>query len=137
MSASKATRGREPFTDLLALARAELHPAGLALRALVRDCDPACVELVWPKLKMASFGVGPRKLTQHYAYLAIHARHLNLGFYEGAFLADPNHLLEGTGKALRHVKIHGVPLREAAALKALIEQAVARRRRAASGTGMG
>ena len=31
--------------------------------------------------------------------------YINLGFYQGAVLADPERLLEGTGKGLRHVKI--------------------------------
>ncbi|MBL0024290.1 MAG: DUF1801 domain-containing protein [Saprospiraceae bacterium] len=34
--------------------------------------------------------------------------HVNLGFNYGADLPDPHHLLEGTGKLFRHVKIKSV-----------------------------
>lgn len=32
--------------------------------------------------------------------------HINLGFYKGAELTDPEGLLEGTGKGVRHVKVY-------------------------------
>jgi hypothetical protein len=31
--------------------------------------------------------------------------HVNVGFFRGAELFDPNGLLEGTGKFIRHVKL--------------------------------
>ena len=34
--------------------------------------------------------------------------YINLGFYQGAVLADPQRLLEGTGKGLRHAKIRSL-----------------------------
>jgi hypothetical protein len=37
--------------------------------------------------------------------ITVYATHINLGFYHGASLADPNAILEGTGKGLRHVKV--------------------------------
>ena len=40
-----------------------------------------------------------------FCYVVGYARHVNLGFCQGAGLADPEGLLEGTGKAMRHVKI--------------------------------
>ncbi len=40
-----------------------------------------------------------------FCYVVGYARHVNLGFCEGAGLPDPEGLLEGTGKAMRHVKI--------------------------------
>ena len=41
-------------------------------------------------------------------YLMPHKAWVNLGFYQGVTLPDPLRLLEGTGKALRHVKLRGV-----------------------------
>lgn len=40
-----------------------------------------------------------------FCYVVGYAKHVNLGFCEGAGLRDPEKLLEGTGKAMRHVKI--------------------------------
>ena len=42
------------------------------------------------------------------AALAPHAEHVNLQFYRGTSLPDPGGLLEGTGKAMRHVKLRAV-----------------------------
>ena len=39
------------------------------------------------------------------AYFMVHAGHITFGFHRGAILEDPQGLLEGTGKALRHVKL--------------------------------
>jgi len=40
-----------------------------------------------------------------FCYVVGYAKHVNLGFCEGAGLSDPEGLLEGTGKTMRHVKI--------------------------------
>jgi len=39
-----------------------------------------------------------------FCYIATNARHVNLGFPRGAALPDPNRLLEGEGKTMRHIK---------------------------------
>ena len=35
-----------------------------------------------------------------------HNNYVRLGFFNGATMPDPQNLLEGTGKKLRHIKIH-------------------------------
>jgi hypothetical protein len=76
-----------------------------AIRSLVRQLHPGVVEVVWPHQGTVGWGVGPRKMSEHYAYLAVHPTHVNLGFYRGASLPDPAGLLGGTGKAMRHIRI--------------------------------
>jgi hypothetical protein len=39
-----------------------------------------------------------------FCYIATNARHVNLGFPGGAVLPDPNRVLEGEGKTMRHIK---------------------------------
>jgi hypothetical protein len=84
----------------------ELRGCGADVRELLHDGRPtAC-------LKDAAF-----------AYVGAYAAHANLGFFYGAFLADPAGLLQGEGKRMRHVKLRwGEPLNEAA-LRALIAAA--------------
>ena len=48
---------------------------------------------------------------------------MNLGFMYGAELDDPEGLLEGTGKLLRHIKIRSLEELRRAAVKSLVEQA--------------
>ncbi|HEX2221138.1 MAG TPA: DUF1801 domain-containing protein [Candidatus Limnocylindria bacterium] len=79
-----------------------------AVRELVRRLHPEVVEVVWPHQGTVGWGVGPKKMSEHYAYLAVHPRHVNLGFYRGASLPDPAGLLGGPGKDMRHIRLDGV-----------------------------
>ena len=72
-------------------------------------------------------------MTDGYAYIMPMRRYINLGFYQGAVLADPNRLLEGTGKGLRHVKIRSLAEANRPPVRALVATALARRRRGATG----
>lgn len=116
------------FKDILDMASPELRPVCESLRNLVASQHADFVELVWPNLKIANFGVGPKKMSQHYAYIAVQSGHVNLGFYHGASLADPNGLLEGTGKTLRHVKICDLAGAGSSAVANLLRAAIAERR---------
>lgn len=40
-----------------------------------------------------------------FAYVDAFTAHVNVGFFRGAEIADPEGLLEGSGKFMRHVKI--------------------------------
>lgn len=40
-----------------------------------------------------------------FAYVAAFKAHVNIGFYNGAELADPAGLLQGSGRYMRHVKL--------------------------------
>lgn len=60
-----------------------------------------------------------------FAYVNAFTAHVNVGFFCGAELADPHHLLEGTGKYMRHVKLRPDRGVDAGALTELIEAAYA------------
>ena len=49
--------------------------------------------------------------------------YVNVGFFRGAEIADPDGLLEGTGKSMRHVKLRPGHDVDAKALMKLIETA--------------
>jgi hypothetical protein len=55
-----------------------------------------------------------------FAYVNAFTSHVNVGFFHGASLADPEGLLEGAGKYMRHVKLKPGRTIDASALKALI-----------------
>ena len=55
-----------------------------------------------------------------FAYVNAFRSHVNVGFFHGASLADPEGLLEGVGKYMRHVKLKPGRTIDAAALEALI-----------------
>ena len=60
-----------------------------------------------------------------FAYVNAFTSHVNVGFFGGAELSDPNGLLEGTGKFMRHVKLRPGITSDSDALKTLIEKAYA------------
>ena len=60
-----------------------------------------------------------------FGYVSVFTNHVNVGFFHGAELFDPNGLLEGTGKFMRHVKLRPDHEVDEAALRKLIDTAYA------------
>jgi hypothetical protein len=58
-----------------------------------------------------------------FAYVNAFKAHANVGFFQGATLADPAGLLEGGGKRMRHVKLRPGEELDSGALSALIAEA--------------
>ena len=58
-----------------------------------------------------------------FAYVNAFKAHVNVGFFRGAELSDPNGLLEGTGKFMRHVKLRTEGDVDTTALSKLIDTA--------------
>jgi len=96
-------------------------------RAPIVDVYPEVVEVPWPRQNVAGYGIGPKKMSEHFCYIALHDDHVNLGFNQGAELPDPEELLEGPGKMLRHTKITEPEDLDDPALRRLLEEARAHR----------
>ena len=118
------------FADLLEIASEPLRPVVQRLRDLILDVDPATHEVVRLGERAASYGCGPRKMVEGYAYIMPFKSWVNLGFFQGASLSDPRGLLEGKGVRLRHVKVRSVGAAENPALRDLIVEAHAERKAA-------
>jgi hypothetical protein len=58
-----------------------------------------------------------------FGYVNAFTAHVNVGFFHGASLPDPERLLEGTGKYLRHVKLRPSQPDDSFALLALVAAA--------------
>ena len=83
-----------------------IRQCGDDVRELLHDGHPtACVE-----------GAG-------FAYVNTFRAHVNVGFFRGAEIGDPEGLLEGTGRFMRHVKLGPDHEVDARALKRLINVA--------------
>lgn len=84
---------------------------------IMRDCGEDVRELLHDGHPTACVGDAA------FGYVNAFKAHVNVGFFRGAELADPERLLEGTGKFMRHVKLR--PEREVddRALMKLIETA--------------
>jgi len=97
------------------------------LRELIATVYPDVVEVPWPKQHVIGYGVGPKKMSEHFCYIGAHSEHVNLGFNYGAVLADPDQMLEGAGKKFRHVKILDLKSLQQPEVRSLIERAIKER----------
>ena len=111
------------FEDTVASAGDHARELASLLRKLIIRVMPDVVEVPWPKMWMASYGVGPKKNTEHFCYISAQKDDVNLGFYYGAELPDPEELLQGSGKLLRHVKIREVRAIRSRGLRELLKVA--------------
>jgi hypothetical protein len=93
------------FEEIMAQASPETEALARRARALIEEVMPDVVEVPWPKQNIIGYGVGPKKMSEHFCYIGVFKSHVNLGFYYGSELPDPESLLEGAGKQLRHIKI--------------------------------
>jgi len=66
---------------------------------VMRDCGDDVRELLHDYHPTACVGDAA------FGYVNAFTAHVNVGFFRGAELADPDQLLEGTGKFMRHVKL--------------------------------
>jgi hypothetical protein len=115
------------FADAVAKAGPQARELAYELRKLVAAIMPRVVEVPWPRMRMASYGVGPKKKTEHFCYISAQKNDVNLGFYYGAELPDPEGLLQGTGKLLRHLKIRDAKALRGPALRQLLKVATKHR----------
>ena len=100
------------------------HPGDLGAIALqwferMRKCGDEVRELLHDGCPVACFGDVP------FAYVNVFTSHVNVGFFQGAALPDPAHLLQGVGKFMRHVKLRPDTPTNAAALAKLVDAAYA------------
>lgn len=87
--------------------------------ALIRQCGDDVRELLHDGCPVACVGDLP------FAYVNTFTKHVNVGFFRGALLDDPEGLLQGQGRSLRHVKLLPDARIDSHALRGLIEAAYA------------
>jgi hypothetical protein len=112
-------RGRSgTFEDLFATAGRTAKQIGLALRNLIMEVLPESEERVHLAWKIALYN-DPNEVCG----IQPVSKHCNLYFSNGARMKDPDGLLEGTGKSIRHVKVRSAKDMPVEQLKSLIVEA--------------
>jgi hypothetical protein len=99
--------------------RGELGAIARLWFARMRQCGDEVREIMHDGCPVACIGEFP------FGYVNVFTSHVNVGFYQGAALPDPERILQGTGKFMRHVKLKPGTAANASALGKLIEQAYA------------
>jgi hypothetical protein len=88
-----------------------------SLRALIRQAAPGLAESI--KWGNACYSNGGNVCS-----IIPYQSHVNLAFFRGAELDDPEGLLEGTGKAMRHVTVRSVGNIRGDSIAALVRAAL-------------
>jgi hypothetical protein len=104
----------------------EIQAIERALRVTIRSVFPEAVEQVDFGNKLIAFGRSMRMRGLLYAIIA-HQSWVNLQLADGAVLPDPDGLIEGTGKRIRHVKIRSVEQASSSPVVAVLEAQLAAR----------
>jgi hypothetical protein len=84
----------------------EVQQWALGLRALVLEEMAPCYENIYDAYSAVAIGYGTSdRLGDGVFHIAVYSRHVNLGFNDGATLADPKGILQGNGNRVRHISI--------------------------------
>lgn len=111
---------RDPAIDAWMKAHAgELGEIAQQWFDVMRNCGDEVRELLHDGCPVACLGDAP------FAYVNVFGSHMNVGFFHGTALPDPAHLLHGSGKFMRHVKLRPGTPANATALRRLIDAAYA------------
>jgi len=114
----------EDFTYYLQLKEDSLSRLYIDLRNYILGIYPDSNELLYHTHALTSVYSISAKLSDAFCHIPIYSSHLNLGFNRGTLLDDPEKLLQGTGKLIRHIPIKDASDLEVSGLRRLIEDAI-------------
>jgi hypothetical protein len=95
-----AARTEDPVDRFFAAYDPEVEALACGARALLRRLAPDAEEKLLRPWKTVAYGRAKK-----FCAISPHGAWVNLQFHAGARLPDPDGLLEGTGKSMRHVKL--------------------------------
>jgi hypothetical protein len=98
---------------------------GRAALAKMSERLPGAVQLVYDNYNALVIGFGPNERASDALFsIALYPRWVNLFFLYGAFLPDPDKLLEGSGKQVRSIRLKDTATLNEAPVQALIATAL-------------
>lgn len=102
----------------------EIRELALELRALLLEEIGPCYENIYDAYSAVAIGYGTSdRLSDGIFHLAVYPKGVNLGFNDGALLADPKGILQGKGNRIRHIKIRNLADLKRPELRAYIRRA--------------
>jgi hypothetical protein len=91
----------------------------------MRDKLPGAVELVYDNYNALAIGFGPTERASEVIFsIALYPRWVSLFFLQGASLPDPQNLLKGNGKVVRHIVIENSAMLDEPAIQELMARAL-------------
>jgi hypothetical protein len=100
----------------------EVQHLAVSVRARIFELVPDAQEKVMRGYNSLSYGLASG-MKEQFASIVLHRERVNLQLHQGTELPDPAGLLEGTGKAMRHVKVQTEEVAQSEEVGDLIESA--------------
>ena len=101
--------------------------AARAVQRLVVAALPGAVVQFDPGNGLLAIGTSLKMRDLLFAIIP-HRAHVNLQLADGVDLPDPNGLIEGTGKRIRHVKVRSAEAAASPAIRAIVQAQIEPRR---------
>jgi hypothetical protein len=106
-----------------------IQKLALSTRRLILEEAPEASELIYEVYTIADHFTFTGRAGDAFVFTTAHANWVNLGFNFGALLPDPDSLLRGGGKWIRHVRIAQAADLDAPGVRELVRAAIARAER--------
>jgi hypothetical protein len=116
---------RTEYLEFLKPYGSDITALALAVRETVLRAAPGCSELIYDAYNAVATGYTyAGRPSDAFIHIAVYARWVNLGFNRGSLLKDPEKLLAGSCRWVRHVRISQPADLKSKPLQALIKEAV-------------
>lgn len=126
-SALRDLSPEEQLDRFLAKYAPAMRSLAIAILASMRTRLPGAVELVYDNYNALVIGFSPTERASDAVFsIAVYPRWINLFFLRGARLPDPQRVLKGRGKTVRHVVLDGPQTLDAPAVRVLMAAALNR-----------
>lgn len=103
----------------------EMRKLAKSVLAKLRPRFPGAIEMVYDKTNTLVIGFCPdERASNVITSMAVYRRWINLYFFEGDAMSDPQGLLQGSGAMVRHIRITSADELDRPAVKALIVEAL-------------
>jgi hypothetical protein len=101
----------------------QVREIAVKARETILSVFPGAAEKVYPGWKVIQYGAGGG-MKDVFAAISPQRERVTLGLANGAELPDPDGLLEGSGKGIRHVKLTSPEAATAPAVRELVKGAL-------------
>ena len=115
----------DELNGIIAARSPEMAKLTRAIMAKMRPRFPGAVEMVYDKKNSLVIGFcADERASNVINSIAVYTKWINLYFFEGNSLPDPEGLLQGTGTMVRHIRLDSAADLDRPAVKALMTEAL-------------
>lgn len=126
------------YLEFLSPYDSRIRELALATRRLVLEEAPDSMELIYDAYNAVATGFSfTARPSDAFIHIAVYPHWVNLGFNRGSELDDPQGVLQGSGRWIRHIRISKVGDLERPTLRAFVKAAIERAERVAPNAGDG